>query len=241
MGKFSLERLISYLTRNSEENDPYMDKYIKKGKLEEATAEEVEQYINDPAEKIDLIDYRNRIKQRMQEKMNEKQQNKAVFLKIAAAVAMLIISSLILFYLLKPEEQDLYATYYAPYEDVITTRNDNNNTFFDMGMVAYNKADYEDAILNFNKLNPSDPNYSTALFYKGQSLLASDNAAAAESIFKSVAADNSNIFHQHAQWYLALSLIKQEKLSDAERVLLQLTQNQSNYKFEESKSLLDKL
>jgi TolA-binding protein len=95
----------------------------------------------------------------------------------------------------------------------------------DKGIRAYNNSDFTEAIHQFNSYinsGEAQPKEIGELrFYIGVATLAKGNTTEAEKIFADLANDSGrkHTFQEEAQWYLALTYLKADNISQAKKQL----------------------
>lgn len=154
---------------------------------------------------------------------------------IAASVIIIIgLVYILLFQSLSNSE--LFTRYFEPYPDIITTRNVDNSNLA-KGLKSYSSGEYEMAITIFNSLPPTDPDYTTALFYMAISYLAiTQPQIAIDSLEKLNRIDKT--YQEQVHWYLALSYLKLDDTKSAKKQLMKI--EEKHFKYIEAQELLDK-
>ena len=97
------------------------------------------------------------------------------------------------------------------------------------GLNAFNNANYAKSLSFFAillDLNKKDVN---ALFYSGLSYYHTDKAQYAITMLDRVLENENNVFHQEAEWYKALALIKKNDKEAAKELLLKINAKQGFY------------
>lgn len=156
----------------------------------------------------------------------KKQKSVSLYLKIAASVLLMV--SLAAFFLLteKPSSnQELFEAYFTPYEAPVNFRSDTSpyeDEDWKQALVLYDNKQYAEAITYLNKVVENKPGNTLAVFLRGISYLAMDSTAMAEQDFNLIVAQESNLFKEQAQWYLALGYLKQGKTTEARELLYEL-------------------
>lgn len=131
--------------------------------------------------------------------------------------------------------QQLAQQYFEPYIFEATFRNDRADNLT-LAQQAYDKKEYQKAL---NLLNEY-PNNTSALMAKGNCEFLLDEYEKAIETFKQLSNKKIDV-HQKAkaQWYLALSYLKLEKVNEAKKSL-QLFTKDSNY-YSRAQTILKKL
>ncbi|WP_299213097.1 tetratricopeptide repeat protein [uncultured Dokdonia sp.] len=103
---------------------------------------------------------------------------------------------------------------------------------------AFNNKRYNEAIISFDAILANDPDNTQVLFYKGIASVEIADYAKAEHIFVNLRNGNS-VFKYKAQWYHALSFLKQGDTERCKQILEELPQEAEDYK--KAQELLKKL
>lgn len=159
--------------------------------------------------------------------------------KVAASVVLLISAGWFGFQNFSgPNYNTLYQDNYSAYPNTVytITRGDTNESAERAAFVAYEKEDYKLALKTFKSLSPQTINHK---FYMAQSYLALSEYTNAEALFTEIKNSNSD-FKDEAQWFLALSYVKQEQ-TDKAIAALKTVVNTNAYKADQAKALLKEL
>jgi hypothetical protein len=167
------------------------------------------------------------------------------WLKMAAIFLGLITFSWTIFYLLDSQKdyQQLFAQNFEPYDDVITERgaisSDYDTIFFSILTNYYNKGDFENANLLFDKLYNLSKAGDSLLFYYGVSSLASGESSQAIHLFKEMDRFKKSIFFTQSRWYLALAYLsaaidseeesRQDMVANSKNILQEIIDSKSDY------------
>jgi TolA-binding protein len=157
---------------------------------------------------------------------------------VAAAVSVLM-----LVYFLTGQDNEnhtpesLFAKYYNGFDQIVEMRSGEDTTgMFANGMKLYSSGNWEGAI---HSLNQARRNVElTAAFYIGMCYLELREYAKAEVQFHRVI-DHSGDFRQEAEWYLALTLLADNKTEQSEELLQAMVEQKNHYFGEKAKELLD--
>lgn len=139
--------------------------------------------------------------------------------------------------------ENLYATYYQPSE-LSNQRSSNSgslNKSFENALIAYSKKDYKKAILIFEE-TINDPAFSSVdegILYLGISNLELNQTEIALSHFTSINADS--YFSEEADWYIALSLLKLNRIDETKEILHKIAVDSRHYKQKLAIELLKKI
>jgi tetratricopeptide (TPR) repeat protein len=107
-------------------------------------------------------------------------------------------------------------------------------------MDLYNNGDYSAASSALKRYLSNNPEKTEAFFLLGVSEMGNNNFDNAITIFSSLCKNNSNLYLDHSQWYLALCYIKTEKYALAKNEL-QAIINSGSYYDTKARKVLRKL
>lgn len=181
------------------------------------------------------------LKERLQ-KLDQPQVKKIAWYMYAAAVSILIAIGF-LFYDTQPDYQQLYATHFEPYPNVVslTTRSDTNGE--DITAVAfelYQARMYKEAATVFQGVYKEHPE-EYVHFYYGMSLLANDNTQEGINVLEKYPWHEENSdFTTAVNWYVGLGYLKLEQPNQA-RLYLQKVADGENMLSSRAKEVLDQL
>lgn len=156
-------------------------------------------------------------------------------LAIAASIIIIAILSSIVFYTSKPLNEKLFNQYYTAYDASVITRSDNTTT--DDLIVAiqlYDKKQYNEAIIKFDKILKIDHNNTAARFFISVSYMETKAFEKAIENLNQVIANHDTAFLEHAEWYLALCYIKTNQLKEAKKIIGQIKAGDSYYRAQAS-------
>lgn len=130
----------------------------------------------------------------------------------------------------QPEDQ-LFATHFEPYKDIISKRGavDNASPILLQAMGAYNQQTYGDAIAHFQQSLADDADNPAIHFYLGISYLSINKAKKAIPHFTSVLDQQDPIFGSHTVWYLALAYLKSGQRKEAIELMENINRSDSRY------------
>lgn len=150
----------------------------------------------------------------------------------AAAVIVLLMSSYFVF-IDSTSKQQLFDNFYEPYPASPEVRS-NNATDITPVMKSYSKEDYEKAIKGFEEYLSKHPEQPSINLFLGCSYLGTDQHDKAILTFNPLIKNEDKIIAQHAQWYLSLSHLKADNLSDARKNLNYIISQGTNHIYYES-------
>ena len=157
---------------------------------------------------------------------------------IAASILVLIAAAA---YLLWPgQEQNLYADFFEPYPNYLTTRTDNQNTTLGAAINAYQNRDYTTALGHFQELLAEDTKRTDIRFYIGICQAELDQAEAALSSFQEVITKADNTYTGPAKWYKALAHLKVNQNDQAKSLLNELINSNGDFSTE-ARDLLNEI
>jgi len=139
----------------------------------------------------------------------------AIGLAVAALIALLI---------WQPWQGSLVDSYYQPYALNITERSGDKEQLA-QAEKAYKSGDYAAALPVFEQY----PNNVEVQLAKGNAAYNLGKLDAAATTFQQIASGNS-IYTSTANWYLALTYLKQEKTAEAQTILQKIPNNSDDYK-----------
>lgn len=167
------------------------------------------------------------------------------WLRIAAAIAALVVITAAVFFFLQGPSADhdqLFVAYFEPYPAHVKQRGpeEQHPSSFEQGLNAYTEADYEASIVLFRQSLDTSEN-TPVRFYLGIALLAVGNGEEAETQLYQVTRSDGNLFRSQAHWYMALALLQQGETGKTLAVLEEMEQMPGTYKQDEVLQLLDVL
>ncbi|NOQ72141.1 MAG: tetratricopeptide repeat protein [Crocinitomix sp.] len=188
----------------------------------------------------DLVDaevtaFKDRLTQwdKSQDKNNPKQGRVIPIRLIGLAASIAVILFISILYLVgRPNNQDLVAANFEPYDNILTVRGE--KVALDDGLQQYEAGEYEAAIVIFEQF----PENVNAQFYLGESHLALQEFDAALTAYKSVL-QTTGIFYEIAEFHLALSYLGNDDEQGAKETLAAI-QKESDY-YSKAQDLLGEL
>lgn len=178
--------------------------------------------------------FKNVIKQAAANNQSKKEVSVFTISKKWYAVAATIVVFIAVWFF-NPNTKATYSDYNSHELAQFVERSD-TNTFLLKAQNSFNAKNYQETVAVFEKLDIEN-NPALQLYY-GISLLETNNYTKADSIFKTLSLGTS-IFKQDAMWYLALSSLKQNNLTNCKIYLLQI--NSDSEKYEKAQKLLGEL
>lgn len=163
-------------------------------------------------------------------------------LAIAATFVLLFSVSYWVFQSNEAVEQDLFATYYQPYEDLFSVRNqDASDGLLLKANEAYLNNDYAAALPNFESLLQSKSDETKLLLATGICQLETGDIAGAITRFQSIIQLKDIYLTDQAIWYTAMAHLKQKDTESAKKMLQQLTARTDADHYQEAKKILERL
>ena len=166
------------------------------------------------------------------------------WLQIAAGIVLVLSVATILYYNSLHSSSSLFDKYYQPYENVLTTRGDintiNQSQFFSEALRNYHKEDYIEAKQLFEKVILLKDDDMLAHLYYGIVCLEMNLFEEAERNFKLIINEQDQFFKQQAQWYLALTYLKNDRLRLCSTQLEGIIENKG-YNYKKAGELLSSL
>lgn len=158
---------------------------------------------------------------------------------ISASFIILITVVLFLIYSGPHNSPEIFAQYYLPY-DLDNNYRSAGESDMDQGLNLYNNKKYGEALVYFENLLKAEPYNAKAHFAAGISALeVGQNKQAAEHFIQVMESENLE-FYQHAQWYLALTYLRLNKVQEAEILLIAL-RNTGGFYHKQASEIVDTL
>lgn len=150
--------------------------------------------------------------------------NRMVVWKAAAVVALVAISTVLVFQLNQTASpQDLFSQHFEPYPNEFVSAKRGDDLAANPLVQAFQNYDnehYAAAIEGFNQIILEEEN-AMALFYLGNAQMAQNQTQAAIATFKRFL-EISRDSVTEAKWYLALSYLKENRVEEAKELLEEL-------------------
>ncbi|UII22598.1 tetratricopeptide repeat protein [Fulvivirga ligni] len=153
-----------------------------------------------------------------------------------AAASLVLICSVLYFFLGQSADmQELYSQSYSPYPNIVNPVNRSSSDQPKDWPEAYEAKKYAQVINVLDEKLKADPDSDVYLFYLAQSHLALGSADEAITHLEKIKSDSK--FYEPAQWYVALSYLKQDNSDKAEEKLNQIKDSDSAYAMRAEKLL----
>lgn len=155
------------------------------------------------------------------------------WLAAAAVIGVLIVGAW-WFLQSAPANKRLFTEYFHPEPGLATSMGSVDNYAFERAMVDYKTGDFNTALKAWNQLQAGNPANDTLDYFIGSAYLALKKGDSAIIHFRKVIANDQSVFRDDANWYLGLSLLLNNKITEA---VLYIEQSSHNDK----ESLLSKI
>ncbi|MGK7397261.1 MAG: tetratricopeptide repeat protein [Candidatus Cyclobacteriaceae bacterium M3_2C_046] len=168
---------------------------------------------------------------------------KKMYWWMGLAASLLVGIVLIFLFNQKPVHQEIFATYYRPYLNLVSPlerSGESAEEFNQDPFKLYESGDFEQAIDLFEKLKNEGTVGNEHLFYLGLSYLETDQVDEAVENLLLVAQRNEGFLANPSQWYLALAYVKAEQLQAAQEAFEELAGYSNEYQ-DQAKEILERL
>ncbi|HZW76919.1 MAG TPA: CDC27 family protein [Flavobacteriaceae bacterium] len=177
-------------------------------------------------------------KQLRQIEENRRPSSKRQWIYIAATIA-LVIGLATLFFTSQPSNEQLFASYYEPFPNVVEpiVRNSGNSSMKTDAFFAYENQKYEEAAALFDRLI-AETGEDYAFFYGAVSHLSNNEASNAINLLSSH--EFHSDFKDKAPWFLALAYLRANKNDEAKLILQDIIESKK-FNSHQAQTLLDVL
>ena len=184
--------------------------------------------------------------QSLESSLGDKNQKKKFNWRVAASIAVLVgLGSYFLLFNSSTSNEDLYDTYFYPYENIVAPIVRDQGKLSKKAAVfsQYEQGNYKNAIDGFNQLSTKDSiDIVTINFYKANAYLQLNEFEKAQNLFYQIVEIDDKEWKQESIWYLALISLKLDDVVAAKKYLQQLkNQHQHTFKSKEVKDLINTL
>ena len=202
--------------------------------------------INEAVKEDDIMQLRNKLESIYNE--YNKNENKVIrhnFLrKLSVAASIIIVAGIATILMLtnkKYTHQELFATYYQPYENISNYRGgEPTDDIFTEAFRLYDCKLYKEALEKFNLILDKEPGNTFILFYTAVTEIETGKTESAVNKFKVILKDKNDLFYQQSEWYLGLCYLKMNKKSQAIKIFNEIINNNHHYK-PDAEEILSKL
>ncbi|WP_298143163.1 hypothetical protein [Flavobacterium sp.] len=186
---------------------------------------------------------RQKLKKQLREiENNENQSNGNKQYWFVAALLIVFLAITLVFTLQQPSEQELYASYFQAYPNIIetNTRTANANRITTRAFEAYENENYTRALQGFSNLSAAD----RALygdFYRGMCFLALKQPENAIRLFNRAQSSKNTQLAKSALWYQALAYLQLNQADNAVPLLKQIALDKNHPQYDLAQQLLAEL
>lgn len=142
-----------------------------------------------------------------------------IWLALAGSVLILILVSIWAIWQRNDSPEKVFVENFKAAPGLPTSKAVTSNYDFFNGMVNYKRKEYNEAILRWEPLYAANPDNDTLVYFLGVANLAMGNTRQAKKYLYSAKEKTTSVFYEDIQYYLALALIKENKITEAKKVL----------------------
>jgi len=121
---------------------------------------------------------------------------------------------------------DLYASYYEPFGETVNVRNASATDIANQASQLYKTKNYEEALPLFQEVLEAEPTNAEVQIAIGICQLELGRLEKATQSFSAV---NNALYKDQAQWFLAMTFLKQSDIENAAIVLASIKEGDFNY------------
>lgn len=160
---------------------------------------------------------------------------------IAASITFLILlgGAFRLMNPVKYTNNTLFEMYYTGENAHNLTRSAGNSN--DEAMSKYREGDFNGALVLFNEILGKDADNMYIRYYTGIASIEINQNDRAVKEFKYIINKKNNMFVENAEWYLALSYLRKNKVKESKTLLTQIINNSSNSHNKEATQILKRI
>lgn len=158
----------------------------------------------------------------------------ASFLIIATFAATMLISNY-----RHSSPESLFKKYYTSENIIDITRSGNTNLV--EAVMRFQKKEYDMASRLFSEILDNDSRNMAVWFYYGISCIETENYGKAEKAFNEIINNKYNLYVEHAEWYLALTYLKDKKMDKAITAFKKVADNSENFHRQNAAHILKNL
>ncbi|MEP1097599.1 MAG: tetratricopeptide repeat protein [Cyclobacteriaceae bacterium] len=164
--------------------------------------------------------------------LKEPQQKKWFFLKVAASIVFILTISFFVFKQMEdPNTDQLFLSYYQPYDGMVVFRG--GDTQLTAGMSAYNSGNYREALSRFREIEKSDATGKISLLMGSCYLSLGEINNSLEWLDKAPESERQ-LLTDNRNWYKALAKLKTNDLEESRALLESLIKSGSAFSQEAS-------
>jgi tetratricopeptide (TPR) repeat protein len=201
--------------------------------------------IDETLKQYDIIDLRRKLFRAMNEekaqvRMPTRKSYHSKWYMVAASITFLILlgGALRLMNPVKYTNNTLFEMYYTGENAHNLTRSAGNTN--DEAMTKYREGDYNNALVLFNEILDKDPSNIYIRYYSGLACIEANQNEKAIGEFKYIIDQKNNLFVENAQWYLALSYLKNNQVKEARSIFAKIN-NSTNPHNKEASQILKRI
>ena len=201
--------------------------------------------LEDSLKQYDIIDLRRKLframnEEKLQVKVPIRKSYHSKWYMVAASITFLVLlgGALHLMNPVKYTNNTLFEMYYSGENAHSITRSAGNNN--DEAMTKYREGDFNSALVLFNEILDKDPSNIYIRYYTGLASIETNQADKAITEFKYIIDQKNNLFVENAQWYLALTYLKNNQVTEAKDLLVQI-KNSTNPHNKEASQILRRI
>lgn len=174
--------------------------------------------------------------QQVQKDWDEKQSSHRLFLigkkyaklTIAATITLLLISSVLLYFLTQnsiKSNQEVFALYYVPPKsEPVRSEQSALEMKFSQASGLFEHQEYVLAQQLLEEIISNRPDYIKAIFYLGHCYLMTNDTEKSIQLFQKIIDHGDNIFVYEARWYQSLAYVKAGQIESAKESLMQVNE-----------------
>lgn len=240
------QRIEDYLSEEISENEKlkFEQELAVNPKLKQELQFEIE--LDASLKQEDVIDLRRK----MRHVINEEKARARNFGKrslhshwylVAASVTflILIVGALRLMNPVKYSSETIFEMYYTGESAHNVTRSGSNSN--DEAMTKYRDGDFNGALLLFNEILDKDADNIYIRYYAGLASIETKQNKRAINEFSFIVKNRNNLFVENAEWYLALSYLRDSQPKEAKIILEKISETVTNTHQNEAKQILKRI
>jgi hypothetical protein len=240
------QRIENYLSETLPESEKlkFEQELAVNPKLKQEFQFEIE--LDAPLKQEDIIDLRRKMRHVINEEkararsFGKKSLHSHWYLVAASATfVILVVGALRLMNPVKYSNETIFEMYYAGESAHNVTRSGSNSN--DEAMMKYHEGDFNGALLLFNEILDKDANNMYVRYYAGLASIETKQNKRAINEFSFIVKNHNNLFVENAEWYLALSYLRDNQPKEAEKILEKISETTTNTHQIEAKQILRKI
>jgi tetratricopeptide (TPR) repeat protein len=160
---------------------------------------------------------------------------------VAASVTfiVLVVGALRLMNPVKYSNETIFEMYYTGESAHNVTRSGTNSN--DEAMIKYHEGDFNGALLLFNEILDKDANNIYIRYYAGLASIETKQNERAINEFSFIVKNRNNLFVENAEWYLALSYLRNSQAKEAKNILEKISVTTTNPHQKDAKQILKRI